>query len=85
MSTSPNLLIDHIASNQASKEVTAMEPLLPQHQQLIAASGIEPAVAAERGYRSLTSRADRAVFKATQHPCRASSERASMPAAVVDG
>ena len=35
-----------------------MEPLLPQHQQLIASSGIEPAVAAERGYRSLTSRAE---------------------------
>src|SRR5438105_3319109 len=32
-----------------------------------------------------TALGDRAVFKATQHPCRASSERASMPAAVVDG
>jgi hypothetical protein len=35
-----------------------MEPLLPQHQQLLDASGIAPEVAAERGYRSSRSKAE---------------------------
>ena len=32
--------------------------LLPQHAAMLAASGISPAVASERGYRSITSRVE---------------------------